>query len=97
LKGERSVVTLGEWLRRHNPASMNSSRVSSTSSTGVVLFLLSSSPATEASTGWATVNPQVDDTWYIGKVEEPLFDQLMMVVPNDILEYAGSYDPPDAG
>jgi hypothetical protein len=45
--------------------------------------------------GNGTVNPEVDDTWYIGKVEEPLFDQLMMVVPNDILEYAGAYDPAD--
>jgi hypothetical protein len=45
--------------------------------------------------GDGTLDPEVDSTWYIGRVEEPLFDKLMEVVPEEILELSGRYDPPD--
>jgi hypothetical protein len=38
---------------------------------------------------------KADDTWYIGKVQEPLFDQLLEVVPDDLFQYAGRLEIPD--
>lgn len=43
--------------------------------------------------GDATI--KADDTWYIGKVQEPLFDRLLEVVPDDLFQYAGRLEIPD--
>lgn len=38
---------------------------------------------------------KADDTWYMGNVQEPLFDQLLEVVPDDLFQYAGRLEIPD--
>jgi hypothetical protein len=44
--------------------------------------------------GNGKVDPEVDLTWYIGMVDQPLFDQLMEALPPDILTLSGRYDEP---
>jgi hypothetical protein len=39
--------------------------------------------------------PPPDKVWHIGRVDEPLFDRLLEVVTDAMLQYAGSYDVPD--
>lgn len=59
-----------------------------------VLFILLSRDGSINRMGDGTPSP-VDKTLYIGVVKEPLFDQLMEVVPDDLFRYVSRLEIPD--